>query len=76
MTSFPRGHSVQGRGYQGQGQARDASQAGPMICFYCNQPRHRKRDCPQRWNSQGYGTPQYQAPIQFVPSHPDMGQRN
>ena len=43
---IPRGHSVQGRDYQGQGQGRDASQAGPMICFYCHQPRHRKRDYP------------------------------
>ena len=45
-TSIPRGHSVQGRDYQGQGQGRDASQAGPMICFYCHHPRHRKWDCP------------------------------
>ena len=77
-TSIPRGHSVQGHGYQGQGQGRDASQAGSMICFYCHQPRHRKRDCPQRRRSQGYGTPQSQtlmghAPIQFVSSHPGMG---
>ena len=55
-TSIPRGHSVQGRSYQGQGQGRDSSQAGPMICFYYHQPRHRKRDCPQRRRSQGYGT--------------------
>ena len=46
-TSIPRGHSVQGRDYQGQGQGRDASQAGPKICFYCHRPGHRKRDCPQ-----------------------------
>ena len=80
-TSVPRGHSVQGCGYQSQGQGRDASQAGLMICFYCHQPGHRKRDCPQRWRSQGYGTLQSQTlvgqtPIQFVPSHPGMGQRN
>ena len=57
-TSVPRGHSVQGRSYQGQGQGRDASQSGLMTCFHCHQPGHRKRDCPQRWKSQGYGTPQ------------------
>ena len=56
-TSVPRGHSVQGRGYQGQGQGRDASQSRPMTCFLCHQPGHRKRDCPQRRRSQGYGTP-------------------
>ena len=41
-TSVPRGHSVQGQGYQGQGQGRDASQAGSVICFYYHQPGHRK----------------------------------
>ena len=55
-TSAPRGHSVQGRDYQGQGQGRDTSQAGPMICFYYHQPGLKKRDCPQRRRSQGYGT--------------------
>ena len=33
-TSIPRGHSIEGRDYQGQGQGRDASQVRPMICFY------------------------------------------
>ena len=32
-TSVPRGHSVQGHGYQSQGQGRDVSQAELMICF-------------------------------------------
>ena len=49
--SVPQGYSEQDRGYQGQGQGRDASQARPMICFYCHQRRHRKRDCPQRRRS-------------------------
>ena len=56
-TSVPREHSVSSRDYQDQGQGKDASQAREMICFYCHQPRHRKRDCPQRRRSQGHGTP-------------------
>ena len=77
-TSIARGHSVQGHGYQGQSQGRDTSQAGPMLCFYCHQPGHKKWDCPQRWRSYGYRTPQSQtsmrhAPIEFVSSHPCMG---
>ena len=47
-TSVPQGHSVSSRDYQDQGQGRDASQVGQMICFYCHHPGHRKRDCPQR----------------------------
>ena len=35
-TSVPRGYSVQGHGYQGQGQGRATNRAGPMICFYCH----------------------------------------
>ena len=38
----------QGRGPLGQGQIRVASQAGQMVCFHCQQPRHMRRDCPQR----------------------------
>ena len=56
--SVPPRHSVQGHVYQGQGQGRDGSQAGPMICFYCHQPGHKKWDCLQRQRSHGYGTPQ------------------
>ena len=38
------------------GQMRVASQAGQMVCYYCQQPRHMRRDCPQRQGSQGFGT--------------------
>ena len=62
-TFVPRGHSVEGRDYQGQGQGRDAIQARPMICFYGHQPGHRKWDCPQRRRSQGYGTSQSQTSV-------------
>ena len=41
-TSIPRAPQVQG-------------QLGPMTCFYCHQPRHKRRDCPQRQGSQSYG---------------------
>ena len=49
------------RGFQrrchlGQGQGRVASQVGQMVCFHCQQPRHMRRDCPQRQGSQGFGT--------------------
>ena len=62
-TSVPQGHSVQGRGYQGQGQGMDTNQAGLMICFYHHQLGHRKRDFPQRRRSQGYGTSQSQTSV-------------
>ena len=35
-TSTPRGFHGQGRGYQGQGQAKAPSQPGHMTCFYCH----------------------------------------
>ena len=39
---------LQSRGYPGQGQVRDASQIGQMVCFHCQQPGHMRRVCPQR----------------------------
>ena len=36
----------QGRGHPGQGQIRVADQAGQMMCYHCQQPRHIRRDCP------------------------------
>ena len=52
-----------------------------MVCYHCQQPEHMRRDCPQRQGSQGLGTVQSQSDveqerIQFIPSYPNMGQRN
>ena len=52
-----------------------------MICYFCRQPRHVRRDCPQRQGSQDFGTAQSQLAveqesIQFIPPHSSMGQRN
>ena len=41
----------QSRCHQGQGQIRVAGQAGQMVCYHCQQPRHMRRDCPQRQGS-------------------------
>ena len=45
-TSTPRGRPVQGRDYKGQGQGRGVSQAGPIICYHCQQHGHVRRDYP------------------------------
>ena len=42
--------------FQDQGQDGEFSQAGQVICYLCRQPRHVRRDCPQRQGSQGIGT--------------------
>ena len=39
------------RGFQscdhlGQGHIRVTSQAGQIVCYHCQQPRHMRRDCP------------------------------
>ena len=41
----------QGHGHPGQGQIRVSGQAGQMVCYYCQQPEHMRRDCPQRQGS-------------------------
>ena len=52
-----------------------------MVCYHCQQPKHTRRDCPQRQGSQGFGTAQSQSAVgqertQFVPPPPSMGQGN
>ena len=64
--------------FQDQGQDWAFSQARQVICYFCRQPGHVRRDCPQRQGSQGVGTTQSQLAveqesIQFIPPHPSMG---
>ena len=51
----------QSRGHLGQGHMRVAGQAGQMVCYHCQQPRHMRRDCSRRQGSQGFGTAQSQS---------------
>ena len=46
--------------FQDQDQDQDwaSSQSGQRICYFCRQPRHVRRDCPQRQGSQDLGTVQ------------------
>ena len=71
----------QGRSHSGQEQIRVASQDGQMVCYHCQQPRHMRRDCPQRQGFQGFRTAQSQSTvgherIQYIPPHLSMGQRS
>ena len=47
-TSIPPGFQGQGGGYQGQGRVGASSHMGQMTCYHCHQPRHMRRDFPQR----------------------------
>ena len=59
-ASVSQGYPGQGRGHQDQGQDGTFRQVGQMMCYFYRQPGHFHRDCPQRQESQGYGTPQSQ----------------
>ena len=67
--------------FQDQGQDWASSQPEQRICYFSRQPRHVRWDCPQRQGSQDFGTTQSQLAveqesIQFIPPHPNTGQRN
>ena len=71
----------QGRDHPGQGRIKVSSQVGLMMCYHCQQPRHIRRDCPQRQGSQGFRTVQSQSMvgqerIQYIPPQPGTGQRS
>ena len=80
-TSASHGFQRQSRGYPGQGQTRVSSQSEHMTRYFYHQPGHKRQDCPQRQGSQGFGIAQSQSSLrqarkQFIPPHPNVGQRN
>ena len=63
-TSTPQGFQGQDCGFQGQGLSSPSgryfkaySQSGQGPCYHYHQPGHLRQDCPQRQESQSYGTP-------------------
>ena len=73
-TSISQGYPGQGQGYQDQAQDGTFSQAGQMMCYFCRQPRHFRRDCSWRQESQSYGTPQSQSSVRRVRVASQSGQ--
>ena len=65
-TSVSQGYPGWGRGHRDQGQDGTFSHAGQMMCNFCRQSGHFRRDCPRRQESQGYGTPQSQSSVRRV----------
>ena len=60
---------------------RVVGQAGQMVCYHCQQPRHMRRDFPQRQGSHGFGTAQSQLVaeqerIQYIPPQHRTGRRS
>ena len=54
------------QGYQDRGQDGMFGQARQMMCYFCRQAGHFRRDCPRRQESQGCGTPQSQSSLRRV----------
>ena len=65
-TSVSQGYLGWGRGHQDQGKDETFSRAGQMMCYFCRQLGHFRQDCPQRQESQGYGTLKSQSSVRRV----------